>query len=131
MVERDSRKPSPRPRNRVYFPAPSPSSSSSSSANLLVHPPFTSPPPPPNAQSIRTQIDCRIIIENTSAAGSRRFFFPLPFCHLPRGHTINSLSFADMPLEISSCYLELFTRHCPIPFNLACPCKVACTSIGR
>jgi len=27
-------------------------------------------------------------------------FFPPPFCPLPRGHTINSLSFADMPLEI-------------------------------
>lgn len=120
------------PRDPTIVSTPPPSRSLSQSpgnplSSVLVQPslpPFVPPVapspsstpsrPPRNAQSIRTQIDCRIIIENTRAAGSRRFFFPPPFCPLPRGHTINSLSFADMPLEISLCYLELFTRHCPI-----------------
>lgn len=112
-----SRSPSRSPGNPL-----SSASRSALSPSVRPHsPPLTPLPPSPsrpprNAQSIRTQIDCRIIIENTRAAGSRRFFFslPPPFCPLPRGHTINSLSFADMPLEISLCYLELFTRHCPI-----------------
>lgn len=108
MVERDSRKPPPRPCNRVY-PRQIPLSSARYPPPPLRPSPPPLPPRPPrppplvaprSAQSIRTQIDCRIIIENTRAAGSRValfiFFFPslpLPFCPLPRGHTINSLSF--------------------------------------
>lgn len=87
MVERDSRKPPPRPHNRVYPPGNPLSSALVQSP--LVRPPFTSSPSR-NAQSIRTQIDCRIIIENTRAAGSRRFFF------LPR----SVLCLADIRLTL-------------------------------
>lgn len=145
MVERDSRKPPPRPRNRVcslvrpslslsfslFFPL---SVSVFFSLSITPSRPFVHSRLPfvprslPPSLPIASPSQCAVHPHANRLSNNYRkytrgrlaalFFSPPPFCPLPRGHTINSLSFADMPRsKYLPGYLELFTRHCSIPFH--------------